>query len=336
MVLLSPLVGTVAVPPQAVGAILVHQLTRGALSPSPCGGATGNVRLCSAWVEIVWNERLPEILLAVVVGAALGVSGGTLQGVFRNPLADPFLLGLSSGGALGASLLFIFQFGEAEANVLLPVFAFVLAMATALVILVAARGSRGSVETLLLTGIALQSLLSAVLSIILLYNPVGSLQVSFWLLGGLGGATWTRDGIALGVVLVTAALLSVHGREVNLLQLGPDVAQSLGVDARRVRVRLVLLSSVATAMAVAFAGIIGFVGLVAPHVIRRTVGSDYRVVLPGSALVGGVFLLTAQDLASILLPSSLLPVGIVTSLAGAPFFLYVLYRRRRAVTMGGG
>ncbi|MGI0131743.1 MAG: FecCD family ABC transporter permease [Thermoplasmata archaeon] len=334
IVALSPLVGTVPVPANAVAGILLHQVSGGAIAPAPCAGTAASPRLCSAWTEIVWNERIPEILLALVVGAALGMSGGTLQGVFRNPLADPFLLGLSSGGALGAALLFVFELGAAEANLLLPVFAFVTAMATAFVILAAARGGRGSVETLLLTGVALQSFLSAALSIVLLYNPIGSLQVSFWLLGGLGGATWPRDGIAFGVVLIVAALLALHGRELNLLQLGPDVAQSLGVDARRVRVRLVLLASVATAMAVAFAGIIGFVGLVAPHVVRRTAGSDYRTVLPGAALVGGTFLLGAQDLSAIVLPSSLLPVGIVTSLAGAPFFLYILYRRRRVTTMG--
>ncbi|MCI4317475.1 MAG: iron ABC transporter permease [Thermoplasmata archaeon] len=334
VVFLSPLIGTVAIPAGTVGQILLHQASGGVLAPDPCASPGGNSRICSAWVEIVWQERLPEILLALIAGAALGISGGTLQGIFRNPLADPYLLGLSSGGTLGASLLFVFHFGATEANLILPVFAFAGAMATGAAILAAARGLKGSVETLLLTGVALASFLSAALSVVLLYNPVGSLQVSFWLLGGLGGATWSRDGICFGVVLIAAALLSVHGREVNILQLGPDVAQSVGVDATRIRRRLLLLASLATAMAVAFTGVIGFVGLVAPHVVRRTLGSDYRIVLPGSALVGGAFLLAARDLSILAIPTSVLPVGIFTSFAGAPFFLYLLYRRRRSSTMG--
>jgi iron complex transport system permease protein len=336
VVLLSPLVGTVSIPASTVVRIVLHEPSGGGVGAQPCVGTSAPPRLCAAWVEIVWSERIPEVLLALVVGAALGVSGGTLQGIFRNPLADPYLLGLSSGGALGAALLFVFQLGEAQASLVLPVVAFAGAMATGFAILLAARGGRGSVETLLLTGVALQAFLSAALSIVLLYNPVGSLQVSYWLLGGIGGATWSRVGIAFGAVLIASTVLALHGRELNVLQLGPDVAQSLGVDARRVRVRLLLLASFATAMAVAFTGVIGFVGLVAPHVVRRTVSSDYRIVLPGAALVGGAFLLGARDLSIIALPSSVLPVGIVTSIAGAPFFLYLLYRRRLSSTMGGG
>jgi iron complex transport system permease protein len=268
------------------------------------------------------------ILLALVVGAALGLSGATLQGTFRNPLADPYLLGLSAGGTLGAAVLFVFQLGTTDANLTLPLFAFLGSLLTGMAILLASRVLGGSVESLLLVGVALASLLSAVLSITLLLNPEGSLQVDFWLLGGLGGATWTRVGIAFGGVLAVGALLSLFGRELNILQLGPEVAQSLGVDAARVRTRLILLASFATAMAVAFTGIIGFVGLVAPHMVRRLVGPDYRRVLPGSAIVGALFLLAANDLAIRSLPATELPVGIFTAFAGAPFFLYLLYRRR--------
>lgn len=330
----SPLLGTITIAPDTVLRILLHQSSAGALFSNPCGGENVPASGCGGLIEIVWDARLSEVMLAVVVGAGLGISGGTLQGVFRNPLADPFLLGISSGGTLGAAVVVVFRIGVSEQNLFLPLFAFIGAIATAAVILTAARSRFGSVETLLLTGVALSSFLSAVLSLLLLYSPTGSLQVDFWLLGNLGSLDWTQDGIAFGVVLVAGTLLATYGRELNLLQLGPDVAQSLGVDSRKVRVRLLLLASVTTAAAVAFTGIIGFVGLVSPHVVRRIAGSDYRLVLPGAALVGGGFLLAARDLSLVAFPGTLLPIGIFTSFAGAPFFAYLLFRRRRVSTMG--
>jgi iron complex transport system permease protein len=267
--------------------------------------------------------------LALLVGAALAVSGATLQGVFRNPLADPYLLGLSSGASLGAAALFVLNVGASAANLALPLFAFAGAILTGVVILLAARSPRTTPTTLLLTGVALSSFLSAVLATLLLFNPLGNLQVSYWLLGGLFGATWDRDGIVLGGLLVGGSLLALYGRELNVLQLGSEVAQSLGVDARRVRNRLLLLASFVTAVGVAFAGIIGFVGLISPHIVRRVFGSDYRFVLPASALVGAAFLALAQDLSQLVGLGTEIPVGIPTSFAGFPFFLYLLYRHRR-------
>jgi iron complex transport system permease protein len=333
-VALSPLLTPVPIPALTVVRILLHQLSGGALVPDPCGGSVSATQ-CAAWTTILWESALPAIGLAVLVGAALGISGAALQGTFRNPLADPYLLGISSGGTLGAALLFVFHVGLAEANVALPLFAFLGAVATGGLILGASRWLGGSLETLLLVGVALANLLSAMLSVVLLYNPVGSLQVSFWLLGGVGGATWDRDGIVLGGLLIAGAPLFLYGRELNLLQLGPEVAHSLGVDASRTRARLILLASLATAVAVAFSGIIGFVGLISPHVVRRLVGPDYRRVLPGSALVGGAFLLAAHDLSGILVPDVVLPVGLFTAFAGAPFFFLLLLRYRRGQFMGG-
>jgi iron complex transport system permease protein len=334
--LFSPLIGNVPIPPETVLRLLAHHLTGGAIFPNPCAGTSISATTCHAYDLIVWQSRFPEVVLALAAGAALGISGGALQGIFRNPLADPFLLGLSSGGTLGAAFAVVYRVGLAEQNLVVPLFAFVGAIASGLVILAAARSRFGSVETLLLTGVALSSFLSSLLSLVLLYNPTGSLQVDFWLLGSLGAGTWSQDGIVVGVLLISGTLLSLYGRELNLIQLGNDVAQSLGANPRRVRVRVILLTSVTTAVAVAFTGIIGFVGLVSPHVIRRIFGPDYRIVLPGAALVGGAFLLGARDLALALVPTSLLPIGIFTSFAGAPFFAYLLYRRRAVSSMGGG
>ena len=234
LLIVSPLIGPVPIDPRVVIEIVLNHATGEVLFPNPCEGAGVSVSLCNAYGEIVWEARLPEVLLAVLAGSALGMAGGTLQGVFRNPLADPFLLGLSSGGTLGAATVLIFHVGEAEASLFLPLFAFFGASATGLVLLLVARGRFGSVETLLLTGVALANLLSAVLALFLLYNPVASQQVDFWLLGGLGEASWTGDGIALGVILIAGSLLTTMGRELNLMQLGNDVAQTAGVDARRV------------------------------------------------------------------------------------------------------
>lgn len=335
VLVVSPLLESVHVPARVVYQVILHEVTSGALFPHACAGTGVTPRSCGAYTVIVWQLVLPEILLALVVGAALGISGGALQGVFRNPLADPFLLGISSGGTIGAALLYVYGIELAEADIYLPLFAFVGAVATGLAILGIARGRFGSVETLLLAGVALSNLLSAVLSVLLLYNPTSSIQVTFWLLGGLGSATWTVDGIAFGGILILSTLLVLHGRELNLLQLGHDVAQSAGVDARRVRFRVILLASMTTAVAVAFTGIIGFVGLVSPHVVRRLAGSDYRIVLPGAAVVGAIFLVGARDISYLAFTGSVLPIGIFTAFAGVPFFLYLLYRQRRATTMGG-
>lgn len=335
LVALSPLLSGVSIPSTTVFRILANGLSFGGLYPSPCDAGVSATQ-CSAWVRIIWQSTVPTILLALLAGAALGLSGATLQGTFRNPLADPYLLGLSSGGTLGAAILFVFNVGLAQANVALPLFAFFGAIATGGLILLSARYLGGSVETLLLVGVALANLLSAILSVILLFNPTGSAQVSFWLLGGLGGATWGRDGIVLGGLLLATGPLLLLGRELNVLQLGSDVAQSLGVDARRIRTRLLLLASVATAVAVAFTGIIGFVGLISPHVVRRVWGPDYRAVLPGSALVGATFLLAAHDLSGLVVPDVVLPVGLFTAFAGAPFFFFLLLRHRRGAFMGEG
>jgi iron complex transport system permease protein len=327
-VLVSPLLGQVPIPPLVVFRILFDQ-------PNPCAGFSSTAFNCAAAPVIVLQARLPEILLALIAGAALGISGAALQGVFRNPLADPFLLGISSGATLGASVVFVFQVGIQEADLALPFFAFLGAGGTGLIVVLLARSGQGSVETLLLGGVAIASFLSAADALVILYNGALGLQVDNWLLGGLGSATWPVDAIAFSFVAVFGTLLALYGAELNLLQLGSDVAQSVGVSTSRVRISVIVLATLITAVAVAFTGIIGFVGLVAPHIIRRTIGTDYRVVLGGSAITGGAFLLAARDISDVIFPTSLLPIGIFTSFAGVPVFLYLLYRQSRSVTMGG-
>lgn len=330
MVAGSALIGGNWLPPAGVFGILLHQITQGTLGTA-CGGAAPSPAICTVWTEVVWDARIPTILVALLCGAALALSGGTLQGTFRNPLCDPFLLGLSSGAAMGTSILFTFQIALADQATLLPVFAFLGALVPGLIVYAAARRTMRTPEALVLTGVALSALFSAVLATFLFINPAGSIQVSFWLLGNLQGETWDRVGILAAVLLVAGSILALYGRELNVLQLGPEAAESVGVGAQRTTRRLVLLSTVITAVAVAFTGVIGFVGLVSPHVIRLLVGPDYRRVLPLAALFGGFFLLGASDLAQEILPQVFLPVGIPTSIVGVPFFLYLLYRRRPGV-----
>ncbi len=336
LALLSPLIGSVPIPAPTVLALLVERLSGGAVAGAPCASSHVSPALCQAYGEIVWEGRVPEVVLGLLAGAALGMAGGTLQGLFRNPLADPFLLGLSGGGTLGAAIVLVLGVGVGEQNLVLPLFAFIGAAATGLLILAVARSRFGSLETLLLTGVAVANLISAILTLLLLYSPVSSLQVDFWLLGGLGEATWSADGIAFGVLLVGGTVLALYGRELNLLQLGAEIAQTAGVDSRRVRLVLILWASLLTAVAVAFTGIIGFVGLVSPHIVRRIAGTDYRIVLPGAAAAGAIFVVGARDLSLLVFPASVLPLGLFTAFAGVPFFLYLLYRSRGRSTFGGG
>jgi iron complex transport system permease protein len=332
LALFSPLIGPVTIPPDQVLRILVHQATGGVVGATACSAYVSATQ-CHIWVVIVWNARVPAVLLAGIVGAALGVSGAGLQGVFRNPLADPYLLGLSSGATLGAAVAFAVLLADdpgmsmTERELLLPLAALVGGLVPGLLVLGASLRDR-SPQTLILTGVALSALFSAVLSVIVVYYQGLTVQLTLWLLGGFSFATWTNDGLAFSVLLVTGLALSLQGRQLNLLQLGDDVARSLGSDARRVTRRVVVLATVTTAVAVAFVGVIGFVGLVAPHIVRRLLGVDYRRVLPFSLVGGALFLIIAWDIAQVAVPLSVIPVGIPTSFVGAPFFLYLLLRRR--------
>ncbi|MCI4324821.1 MAG: iron ABC transporter permease [Thermoplasmata archaeon] len=327
LVLVSPLIGPVPIPVESSLGILAHG-PGPVSSPGACPGIHVSANQCRIWAEIVWQARIPAMLLALAAGAILGLSGATLQGVFRNSLADPYLLGLSTGAAMGAAILFVFDVDVAQAAFALPAFAFLGGLIPGLVIFIVGRVARRSAETLVLTGVALGAVFASLLATFLLYNPIADLQVSFWLLGGMSDATWTHDALLFGVLLAVGGVLSLLGRELNLLQLGEDVAQSVGVPVQRVTLTLVLLTTVATAAAVAFTGVIGFVGLVSPHIVRRVVGPDYRLVVPLAGLVGAGFLLLAWDIAQTALPPIVLPVGIPTSFVGAPFFLYLLLRRR--------
>lgn len=274
---------------------------------------------------IVVTIRLPRIALGAVVGCALATAGVVMQGFFRNPMADPSIIGVSSGAAAGAVLAMVAPFA-------LPLglgirgAAFVGAVVTAfLVYLIASEGRRTPVATLLLAGVAVQTFLGAVVSYLLLQSGESMRTVLHWLMGNLDGATWGEVGVTAVFVPLLFLLLALFAEDMNVLLMGEEEARALGIEVEWTKRILLAGSSVLTAAAVAVAGVIGFVGLVVPHMVRLVVGPDHRVLLPTSALAGASFLVATDTMART--GTVELPVGIVTAALGAPFFLFLLRRR---------
>ena len=276
---------------------------------------------------IVMELRLPRVLTALVVGTGLAVAGVTFQGLLRNPLADPYVLGTASGAALGAAIAVLIPVQVAILGLgLVNMLAFGGALVAVLLVhQIAGGGGRATLTTLLLTGYAVGSMLAAGLAMAMYLSGSQLRQIFFYLLGSLSGADWQSLVVGLPVIVVGTALIMARARTLNGLLLGDDTALHLGVDVRRERAVLLGLASLVTAAAVALAGLIGFVGLVVPHVVRLLVGPNARVVLPLSAIFGAAFLILADLGARI--PGEI-PVGIVTAVIGAPLFVLLLRRYR--------
>lgn len=287
--------------------------------------------LSQSQFAIVNQVRLPRILVGLVVGAGLASSGVTLQGVFRNPLADPNIIGISVGGSLGAVIAI--TSGVAGDHLwVLPIFAFVGSMGAAMLVYsMSLVNGQSQPATLLLAGVAINALFGALISALLLFtNRFPEVQaILSWLIGGLRGRGWPHFSAVVGPVVATVAVLMIFARDINLLLLGEETAQGLGVNVPRTRFALMALASLAAGAAVSITGPIGFVGLLVPHTLRLIVGPDYRLLLPASALGGAVFLVFTDTIARLILQPAELQVGIITALMGAPFFLYLLYRNRR-------
>ncbi|MFB6137489.1 MAG: iron chelate uptake ABC transporter family permease subunit [Halobacteriaceae archaeon] len=313
VVLWAATVGTAA-----IGPLEVARIAAGAALPWVPAGGSGIHR------TIVLQFRLPRVALAVCVGTALAAAGAVMQGFFRNPMADPSIIGVSSGAATGAVAVIVTGVSVPYG---VPAAAFAGALVAAFtVFLVATRDGRTPVATLLLSGVAVQTFLGAAVSFMLVGADDQSLrQAVYWLMGSLAGSDWSEVGLVLPVTLAGFVLLLVHARDLNVLLLGETDAATLGVAVPATRRRLLAVSAVVTGAAVAFVGVVGFVGLVVPHVVRLLVGPDHRVLLPASALAGGAFLVAADTVARSAAQG--LPVGVVTAFVGAPFFLYLLRRR---------
>ncbi|MEM1311138.1 MAG: iron ABC transporter permease [Cyanobacteria bacterium P01_H01_bin.153] len=273
---------------------------------------------------IFWDLRLPRVLAALIVGAALGLSGALLQGMLRNGLASPFLLGISAG----AGLMVVLMVGLNLLQVWVPFGAWLGAVLTTLLVYTLARtGTTLSIERLILGGVAFSSFFGAIQSLLLLNSPDGQVQAALnWLIGSLNGRGWAEVVIAGPGVLVAVIVGCLLARQVNVLCLGDDLATGLGTSLLRSRCLIGAVATLLAAGAVSIAGLVGFVGLIVPHGVRLLVGTDYRLVLPFSAL-GGAFVLAGADLLARLGPVEL-PVGGVTAVLGAPVFIWLLYRRR--------
>lgn len=290
------------------------------------GGESESV---STFHRVIVNQiRLPRVLLGLLVGSALAVSGVAMQGLFRNPLASPYVLGIASGASAGAALAILFASGSI---LFLPLGAFVGATAAVLIVYGLARGRdrRTSIFTLILAGVAVGALFSAVTSFLIFLSSGGEKlsDVLFWIMGGLGRASWSSIAILAPIVGVGIGAVFTFARDLNALSLGEEGAFHIGVNPDTLYRWLLGTTTLLTATAVAMAGTIGFIGLVIPHVMRLLVGPDHRRLIPVSALAGGCFLVWSDMAARTVFAPAELPVGVITAFLGAPFFLYLLKTR---------
>lgn len=284
---------------------------------------------------IIWNVRLPRVCTALVIGAGLAVAGCVMQNVLRNPMASASTLGVSQGACFGAATAIVFldggiQVGNTVANFTVTsiptvsIMAFAGGMTTTVVILALSRGRRSSPATMVLAGVALSSIFSGMTTLIQYFaDDVQTASLVYWTFGSLNKATWQQIGIMTLVTVVSFVYFYYHRLKFNALEAGVATAKSLGVPVDRLTVVSMILCALVSSVSVAFAGSIGFIGLIAPHIMRKFVGNDYRFLLPGSALGGAALMLLADVASRIILPPVVLPIGALTSFMGGPMFLYL-------------
>ena len=314
-------IGSVNVPPLTTTKILVDQL--------PFVEVEGDWP--NGWNSIIWNIRFPRVVLAGLVGACLAIAGAAYQGLFRNPLAEPGLIGVSSGAALGATVVLVtsvpfYVFGYS----LLPIAAFAGGIVTVAVAYTVSRQSNGvPLLTLILAGVAIASLATAVSSLLMIRSDPDVRPLLSWLLGGgLISSQWDDIYMLLPYLVVGALILLGYSRILNTFQVNEEEAKQLGVNVEKTKIVLVVVATLITAASVSVAGIVGFVGLIAPHAVRLIWGQDNRFLLPMAMLAGAGFMIAADLIGRTIASPSELPVGVVTSFCGAPFFLYLLRKRR--------
>ena len=287
-----------------------------------------------SWETILWQIRFPRVVLAALIGGGLAMAGATYQGLFRNPLAAPSLIGVSGGAGLGATIVLVtgvpvYFLGFS----LLPIAAFAGALiAVSVSYTIAKRPGSLPLTTLILSGVAIASMTSAITSLLMISSDADVRPLLAWLLGGLSGAGWRDAQIILPYFLVGVVVMTAYGRILNLFQVDEQEAMQLGVNVERTKLVLVVAASMTTAAAVSVGGLIGFVGLISPHAVRLVWGQDHRMLLPMSLIVGAGFLVVADLVARTIVSPTELPVGVVTAFCGGPFFLYLLRRSRRLAT----
>ena len=314
-------VGPVNIPPTTVAKILLGKL--------PLMDDLFSHSWSSVEESIILQIRLPRILLGVLVGSALAVAGAAMQGLFKNPMADPYVIGISSGAAFGATIAIVLG---VQGIFSVPLMAFMGAIFSAFLVYNIARvNGQMQMETVLLSGIAVAIFFSALTSFFMYVAGENLHQIVFWLMGGLWARGWDHVGVSFVPIFIGILGIYVFARDLNVMQLGEESAMHLGIEIEQVKKILLALSSLVAGIAVSVSGIIGFVGLIIPHMVRIMVGPDHRILIPASALVGAIFLILADSVARTIISPAELPVGIITAFFGAPFFIYLLRRKKRVV-----
>jgi len=323
LVILATTIGSVKIPLSTTFSILLSKLPL--IDITPTWPASTQI--------IILGIRLPRIILAGLVGAALSVAGATYQGLFRNPLADPYLIGVAQGASLGAAIGFLLPavwhgigFG------IIPLLAFAGALfSTAIVYLLSRTGKSLPMSTLILAGVALGALWGAIVSYIIISSGDKMHGIIFWLMGSFSLSQWLEVWVVLPYIVVGVAVILIYARTLNVMQLDEEQAQQLGINVERNKLILLAAATLITAASVSFVGTIGFVGIIIPHAVRLVWGADHRFLLPLSLLTGAVFLILADLIARTVLSPTEIPIGVITAVCGAPFFLYLLRRRKRVL-----
>lgn len=322
-IVVSLSIGTAHVPLSHTWRIVVHHLPLVGDSVHPSWPVSSE--------QIIYKVRLPRVLLAALVGACLSLAGAGFQGALRNPLADPYTLGVASGAAVGAAFLILFGLQLAiVGRWSIPVVAFATGMASLLIVLrLAGSSGKLQIETLILSGVVVQAFLGSIVSFLVTLSDQVVNEIVYWLMGSLSLKGWSYTGILVPYLVIGLLVLMSYGRTLNLISLGERQAEHLGVNVARTRLAVLVASTLITAAAVSVAGTIGFVGLVVPHLVRLLVGPDYRLLIPISALLGAVYMIWADTLARMLLSPTEIPLGVITAFLGAPFFVYLLRKHKR-------
>jgi iron complex transport system permease protein len=284
------------------------------------------------YTRIVREYTAPRTTMACFVGAGLGISGAVMQALFRNPMASPYILGLSSGASLGAAIGMLFPIAFLPVFLVSPILAFIFCLSTMMLVYsLAYVDGKVPTETLLLSGIAVGALISAVVSMLTYFSDERLADIVFWSMGNLSQYGWNNVLIAAPLIVLGIMFMMSRSRELNAMMISDANAKNLGVNVKAIRLEILVMASLVTAAGVAFVGVIGFVGLVVPHVMRILLGPNNRVLLPASALTGAMFLVACDYISRVIIPSQIVPVGIITAIIGAPYFVYLLRRRKSEV-----
>ncbi|MDR2665749.1 MAG: iron ABC transporter permease [Oscillospiraceae bacterium] len=322
ILLIGIAVGSVYVTPADSIAIIWHRITA---TPLPEGIAATDA-------AIVWDLRLPRALLAFIVGAALSVSGAVMQSVLRNPLASSYTLGVSSGASLGAAIVIVTGISLPVMGIFtLPTVGFALGLGTILLAMGISSRLDGNMEnnTIILTGMVISLFINAAVTLVSAIEREHSQRLIYWQMGSFQGKTWSAVAVLLPICIACTLAVSRFNRELDMLTFGEEQAKSMGVRAKRVKWVLLVVAAALTGSAISFVGVIGFVDLVAPHIVRRIFGASHRYVVPMSAVLGGGFMVLCDLAARTVVPLQELPVGAVTAMIGAPFFTYIYLSRRK-------